>query len=288
MDPGNFQVNVVDGPQQPPQGYTLTLDFFDCTGQISAGDLRQCTITATYFQPSTLRVVKQVQCPTGVTCPQPSAFTIRVTGTGAFPNSFAGSSQGTSVTIGQGNFFVTEQGPTTPNPAGHVLVKDFSNCNGQITGSGQARECIITNKYLPDADGDGLANTWETNGIDWNNDGTIDFTLPGANPNHKNLYIEVDYMRNHFPLGGATISSAIEDVKKAFANAPVSNRDGNAGVTLTIQLDNQIPHTDTTNLSDLRDTIKPMWFGTDTERASPNRANFLAAKALVPLCIICT
>lgn len=204
-----------------------------------------------------------------------------MTGTGAFPHSFAGSSQGTSVTIGQGNFFVTEQGPTTPNPAGHVLVKDFSNCNGQITGSGQSRECIITNKYLPDADGDGLANTWETNGIDWNNDGTIDFTLPGANPNHKNLYIEVDYMRNHFPLGGATSSSAIEDVKKAFANALVSNPDGNAGVTLTIQLDNQIPHTDTTSLSDLRDTIKPIWFGTDTERASPNRANLLAAKALV-------
>jgi RTX calcium-binding nonapeptide repeat (4 copies) len=134
-----------------------------------------------------------------------------------------------------------------------------------------------------DADGDNLSNTWEQNGIDVNNDGTIDFRLPGANPNHKNLYIELDYMENHRPFGGNTVfgtGSVIEDVRRAFAFAPVSNPDGATGINLFILLNEQIPHEDTTNLDDVVNNIKPMWFGTAAERASANAANLLAAKQL--------
>ena len=135
----------------------------------------------------------------------------------------------------------------------------FSNsCNGVITTAGQQlADCVITNRFLADADGDGIPNTWETNGIDINNDGTIDFRLPGANPNHKNLYIETDYMNDHRPFVGG-----IESVKTALRNAPVTNPDGATGVTLTGLVDEQIPHRDLTNLNSLQNRIKPEWFGT--------------------------
>ena len=57
-----------------------------------------------------------------------------------------------------------------------------------------------------DDDGDGLLNSWETNGIPYTGaDGQQHFyTLPQANPNHKNLYVEVDYMNGHRPIGGST------------------------------------------------------------------------------------
>src|SRR5215212_8851250 len=50
-----------------------------------------------------------------------------------------------------------------------------------------------------DNDGDGLLNVWEQHGIDINNDGQIDLILPGANPLHKDIYIEVDFMQFHRP-----------------------------------------------------------------------------------------
>jgi hypothetical protein len=282
LGPGQYQVSITGQPVAPA-GYTFTNDFSGCNDIIGAGQSFRCDILVTYFQPSSLNVIKQVECPSGVVCPQPFDFTIGVTGTGARPNFFSGSDEGTIVTLGQGTFFVDEVAAPNP-PAGHVLIKDFSNCNGQITGSGQFLECIITNKYLPDADGDGLADTWETNGIDWNNDGTVDYVIPGADPNRKNLYMEIDYMQFHRPIGGLNVfgsGSVIESLRAAFRNAPVSNPDGSTGITLSVQLDNQIPHQDLTTLDQLKNTIKPMWFGTDQERSSPNRANLLSAKAQV-------
>src|SRR5205823_1991464 len=47
-----------------------------------------------------------------------------------------------------------------------------------------------------DSDGDGLLDSWETNGIDVNNDGTIDLNLPalGADPNVPDVFVEIDAM----------------------------------------------------------------------------------------------
>jgi RTX calcium-binding nonapeptide repeat (4 copies)/Metallo-peptidase family M12B Reprolysin-like len=123
-----------------------------------------------------------------------------------------------------------------------------------------------------DADGDGLINTWETNGIPIQGGGT--YVLPGANPNHKNLYVEVDYMVNHRPIDG-TLGS----VAGAFARSPVTNPDGINGTTLFTLVDDEIPHANTTTLDDVENTIRPNWFGTAAERANINRTNILAAKA---------
>jgi hypothetical protein len=125
-----------------------------------------------------------------------------------------------------------------------------------------------------DTDGDGLLDTWETNGIDANNDGVIDFRLPQANAMHKNLYVEVDYMQFHKP-----INNGIQDVISAFSSAPVGNPDGNTGINLFVLVDEQIPHQNTTDVNGLR-TIKSQHFGTVAERANSNSSNLLAAKRM--------
>ena len=100
---------------------------------------------------------------------------------------------------------------------------------------------------IPDSDGDGLFDEWETNGYDANGDGVIDVNLPamGAKVDHKDLFLELD----------ATSTSRmsrddIEAVRRAFAAAPVDagtlahelpggmdakpNPDGKRGISLHV------------------------------------------------------
>jgi hypothetical protein len=67
-----------------------------------------------------------------------------------------------------------------------ILASATMSASSYLIGS-------VNGQVQADTDGDGLLDTWETNGIDVNNDGIIDFVLPQANPMHKNLYIETDY-----------------------------------------------------------------------------------------------
>jgi hypothetical protein len=129
-----------------------------------------------------------------------------------------------------------------------------------------------------DSDGDGLLNLWETTGIDVNRDGKIDLSLKalGANPLHKDIFVEVDYMQFHKPK-----SQAITNVINSFAKADVTNPDRKPGITLHVLVNEQIPHQNTINdLSGLA-AIKNTRFGFAIERASPNAANIIAAKKLV-------
>lgn len=95
-----------------------------------------------------------------------------------------------------------------------------------------------------DSDGDALPDTWETDGVDTNHDGVIDLDLPamGADPNHKDIFVEADYMvaPDVFQFGRRTIPghshrpsrAALQLLIDAFANAPVSNPDGTPGIHL--------------------------------------------------------
>ena len=96
--------------------------------------------------------------------------------------------------------------------------------------------------------------------------------LPDANPLHKDLYLEIDFMELHQP-----IPQAITDVVNSFNNAPLTNPDGVPGITLHVQVDEQIPHQPTSDVPDLLN-IKGTNFGTAAERADPNAANLIAAK----------
>ncbi|MEA2826597.1 MAG: hypothetical protein QOG43_1036 [Actinomycetota bacterium] len=92
-----------------------------------------------------------------------------------------------------------------------------------------------------DADGDGLLDDWETNGLDVNGDGVKEVDLPamGADPRHKDLFIEVDWMDRPqscvlwWCWGGrsfAPMQAALDDVRATFAAAPLTNPDGQTGV----------------------------------------------------------
>ncbi len=132
-----------------------------------------------------------------------------------------------------------------------------------------------------DRDGDGLLDDWETEGIDINEDGTIDLDLPalGADPNHKDLFVEVDAM-----VGRAPLQATLDRVVDAFSVVPntlVNNPDGQNGITLHIQLDEtDIPLSPWPNAFGDFNVIKAVRFGTPTQRASVNWENIKSAKAM--------
>ncbi|MBJ7472394.1 MAG: hypothetical protein JHD16_13895 [Solirubrobacteraceae bacterium] len=90
----------------------------------------------------------------------------------------------------------------------------------------------------PDTDGDGLCDDWERSGIDIDENGTVDLPLHtptyGANPSHKDLYLEIDAMKDSGLVTYAPQRGAIDAVVDAFARAPVSNPDNRLGITLHV------------------------------------------------------
>jgi hypothetical protein len=131
-----------------------------------------------------------------------------------------------------------------------------------------------------DADGDGLLDSWEQEGIDFDEDGTVDLDLPmlGADWEHKDIFIEADYM-----AGKAPNQDAIDDVEAAFFNAQVSNPDGVKGINLHVLIDEEIPFTESISFlkipifTDYYD-LKAKYFGTEDERLN---VNAIEAKKLV-------
>lgn len=144
-----------------------------------------------------------------------------------------------------------------------------------------------------DTDGDGLADVWETNGIDGDGNGTIDLALHqppyNADPQHKDIFIEVDYMAAHAPQSGT-----LADVTTAFDNASVDNPDGTTGVRLHALLGESVTTIAPVifldrgpGAADDFDDLKlggaaacDGFFGTPAERTGANCAAVLAAKKL--------
>ncbi len=114
----------------------------------------------------------------------------------------------------------------TPVECGPIAEEDLA--------SGDAGE------GLPDGDGDGIPDCWEEDGIpvETEDGDLVTYLLPGADPERKDLYLEVDHM-----VGFAPEPGAIEDVVAAFAAAPVGNPDGSSGITLHVEVDDEVPHT---------------------------------------------
>jgi hypothetical protein len=139
---------------------------------------------------------------------------------------------------------------------------------------------------LSDIDGDGIMDSWETQGwgIDVNGDGVIDqdLWLMGARPNHKDIFVEVDAMN-----GFAPPDRALEMVQASFDRVPniyVSNPDGQGGIKLHYILDDTTIQVQDFPLTFVDFTlVKNSNFGTAAERnpANTNRTNILAAKDLV-------
>jgi len=132
-----------------------------------------------------------------------------------------------------------------------------------------------------DTDGDGLLDSWEKDGIDFDEDGKIDLDLKalGADWQHKDIFVEVDYMEGHKPM-----DAAMADVKAAFSRAPnalVDNPDKKDGVNLHILVDEQINHQDVLYVWEGFDLIKSSSFGSFDQRTAGNRDEILLAKKMV-------
>ena len=143
-------------------------------------------------------------------------------------------------------------------------------------------ECITSQD---DNDGDGIPNKWERNGIDINQDGIIDLNLQQleGSPLHKDLFLEIDYMQNHKPY-----STVISDLVDTFKNAPLCNPDGDTGINLHVELDDEIPHQPSLDLYEGLNVhfndfnkIKDQFFGTIDQRTDQNSENILDAKKIL-------
>ena len=139
---------------------------------------------------------------------------------------------------------------------------------------------------LEDKDGDGIVDCWESegDGIDVNADGVIDLDLyaKGARPNHKDLFVEVDFMDTYRPA-----DLALAQVRAAFAqvnNILALNPDGNNGINLYTDVDSSdvIPET-VWALDPWPEFLaaKAAHFGTTAERGDSNARYILEAKKLV-------
>ncbi|MCA9187622.1 MAG: S8 family serine peptidase, partial [Planctomycetales bacterium] len=168
--------------------------------------------------------------------------------------------------------------------------------------SGLPLGLAVSNGYKPtrppaslvDTDSDSLPDIWELQGLDINFDGTIDLDLPamGADPNHKDLFVEIDAMMGRVPT-----ANAIQRVQNAFAAAPnslVHNPDGTNGINLDVVIDEigiplddfTLPGTPTDAQVEANawlefDTIKSVRFGTAAERTDANWTNIRSAKQRV-------
>ena len=74
-----------------------------------------------------------------------------------------------------------------------------------------------------DRDGDHIPDELERDGYDINNDGIpeIDFPKMGADPNHKDIFVEMDYMP-----GELASEEELDRIVQSFADINISNPDG--------------------------------------------------------------
>lgn len=105
-----------------------------------------------------------------------------------------------------------------------------------------------TNPNRQDSDGDGLSDAAEIYGVSG-----IDLASLGANPNRKDIFVEIDYYPVYKPQ-----QAALDKVVKAFADAPVDNPDGSKGINLHIVLDQAIAP------EDIDANLSPVWDDVDT------------------------
>ena len=106
-----------------------------------------------------------------------------------------------------------------------------------VGGIVDAGSVYVFSESVPmDSDGDGLLDAWETVGFVAANGTFVDLPAMGADPQRKDVFVEIDYMTGRMPT-----QAALDLVVAAFANAPVSNPDGSSGITLHCIVDDAVP-----------------------------------------------
>jgi hypothetical protein len=194
------------------------------------------------------------------------------------------SSDAQSVSFAYNGF--TYGAPVTFTPQMDVILPDWDGSNfvNAKVRYATGREAWLWDSidYTPDTDSDGLYDRWERGGIDVNADGTIDLQLPGADPEQKDLYVEIDSMVGRAPL---TLATPVPGLETGFSTGTVLDRVTAVfqqhGIRLHLQIDERdIPVSDFPNGFDEFDAIKANRWGTPAERSSTNSAATLQAKRL--------
>ncbi len=105
-------------------------------------------------------------------------------------------------------------------------------------GLADAEEVLLgTAKNNPDTDGDALLDGWEVHGVNG-----IDLAAMGASPLHKDIFIEMDFMKRTSATRGLAPSDAVmARIQEVFEEAPVGNPDGSHGINIHLELGNEVP-----------------------------------------------
>jgi hypothetical protein len=179
--------------------------------------------------------------------------------------------------LGPGNSERVVASPVVPEatPLGTYYVFACADTAGQVLEESEVNNCRRTPRPLirveacTDADGDALCDRWETDGVDVDEDGAIDLDLPGmgANPRHKDIFVELDFMPPH-----RLELAAGDEVAAAFADAPVTNPDGTPGITL---------HLDNGPDSVMNPRTGAFWVGRSRQSSIPHQSQLGSVAARV-------
>ncbi|MGI0027164.1 MAG: hypothetical protein ACREAD_04915 [Nitrosopumilaceae archaeon] len=133
LDAGSYSVSESD-----PSGYASSLSS-DCTGTISIGEIKTCTITNTAIAPK-LTVIKIVDNGNTGSTNQASNFTLNVDG--------SPQAQNTATNSTVGNHTVTETGPNLPEGYTATFSGDCDSSGSVSLNLGDDKTCTITNTAI--------------------------------------------------------------------------------------------------------------------------------------------
>lgn len=150
LDAGSYSVD-----ETTDAGYAKTLGA-NCSGTLVAGDTKTCIVTNDDIwvaTTGTLTVIKVV-INDDKGDREPGDFKLEVEGVSPSPASFDGSSSGTTVVLGVGDYNVAEKG------SGNYDVSYGTGCSGTIA-AGESRTCTVTNNDKTPGGGGGGGGGWE-------------------------------------------------------------------------------------------------------------------------------
>ena len=141
---------------------------------------------------------------------------------------------------------------------------------------------------LGDADRDGLLDSWETDGFDFDGDGQkeIDLAELGADPLVKDIFVEIDIMAD-IAFYGLEFGQILNRLEEAFENAPPDLIDNPAGggVQLHLVVDGDRPPKEQLSMNYQTErlpagfwTARSAYFGSADDRSHANWDQIRAAK----------
>lgn len=167
-------------------------------------------------------------------------------------------------------------------------ARSINDCGVIVGYAGEGAFLLIPidSTDFTDSDGDGLLDRWERCGLDLDMDGVSEYHPPDADPDHADLYVELDHAASAplQPEVAAELEAAFAAVP--LTDLPVANPDGRPGITLHLLVDD----TAVTETGDIDigaepyqfppvfDMIKEDFFGTEAERTDPDSEKILEAK----------